>query len=280
MNAPTPTQTPLSTTTSVPAAAVTFNAIWNYPVGPSSLMASIITSYDLVDQQTTAVVHYAVDCPPADKPDNNMCRSLGMYPMEVYYTQGSVRAGLMTDQFRDRTTAWTCHLGTCPSSATACHGPVSASCNLTITGSAGPATTRYAFPEPCGQNSVPIEITAGLDKVSMPAYWLPTGTWTDVAEYAAAMTSAWNSELVESGCSTRLALDVLVSSAAQDGESSTAGPPATTTTDGGSASTTPPAPVPPVQTAGAARTGAGSHGLKVIGVVGAICGLTQMVLSL
>jgi hypothetical protein len=75
---------------------------------PLSLDASIISVYRPSNSpREKPVTTLQLDCPTAPpSPANDACRAAGIYPAQVYHTQGSVWGGTTTYAADDSTTTW------------------------------------------------------------------------------------------------------------------------------------------------------------------------------
>jgi hypothetical protein len=182
----------------VPATAQSNSITQNFQLGsvPASLEASVITVVsETISHQTVPVYSYEVDCPTAKSPENDACRALSMYPAMAYHTQGSVWGGAVTASAQSATTTWRCALGDC----SGCSGGHTGLCTKTIT-SGGSTVTETTEIDKCyvHQHSVPLVVTAGLDKLG----GLALGT-VGVSD----LLSHWDDQLSVMGCPSRPTLE-------------------------------------------------------------------------
>jgi hypothetical protein len=166
---------------------------------PRSLEASVVAVNTQVNPQATyetgRVTTLVVDCPKADSPDNAACRSIGIYPAQVYHTQGSVWGGTTTFLADNSTTSWRCELG----NPWATGGLIStrsgdgAVCSKTIVASGATRMEATAF-DPCyrAAHQLPIVVTAGGEKLD------PANAWMDID--AAEADSIKSSDLSSMDC--------------------------------------------------------------------------------
>lgn len=152
---------------------------------PSSLEASVITSYDITTSglSPTFVITYRADCAKESSPQNNACRSLSLYPADFYHTQGSVWGGVMTNGYLKRTTNWECSLGGIATGTGA--NARDATCHSTIVSETKVVTNATEHKtNACDliHASVPLVITAGVEK-------LKQYTWSGKVEDVSAMLS-------------------------------------------------------------------------------------------
>lgn len=148
---------------------------------PTSLDASVIA---VNTAGTDPVTTMQLAWPTAASPENDACRAAGIYPAQVYHTQGSVFGGTTTYSADDSTTTWRCELG--ENSA----GRAGGTCSKTIV-SKGTTRTESDDYNTCYvlAHQRPVVVTAGLDKVK---YYLTM----DVSAYI----SAKSSELAQAKC--------------------------------------------------------------------------------
>lgn len=111
---------------------------------PVSLEASLVAVAPIPTQTYQSIVTLRVDCPRSVSPENDACRALGVYPAEVYHTQGSVYGGTVTAAGAGltTTTTWYCALGGSGGGPTP---DLKGTCVRTIVGgaaAAAPPTTR------------------------------------------------------------------------------------------------------------------------------------------
>lgn len=150
---------------------------------PLSLEASAVTVNSAGTKPVTTV---EVDCPTAVSPENDACRSAGIYPAQVYHTQGSVWGGTTTYSADDSTTTWVCTLqGSVPEFG-------SAECTKTILGGGSTRTETEKY-EACyvAAHQRPIVVTAGVGKINAAHY---------ATIDASKLVSIRNSQLAEAGC--------------------------------------------------------------------------------
>ncbi|KAI0382551.1 hypothetical protein F5Y04DRAFT_47949 [Hypomontagnella monticulosa] len=230
-----------------PQGTQSITAVWQFAPVPASLEASIIESKTYSEgANNNYVVTYQVDCPAAKSPENDACRDLSLYPQELYHTQGSVFGGTWTRDSKGATT-WRCELGSCRKCSG--FGAKTADCSLTINNSGSEPTTASVSVNSCflAQQSVPVVITAGVEKLNPDGY-KATGEVADYLSYYAAALS-------EQGCPERKAFQTIWPL-----ETST------TTTSGADSSITPTtgpvasqnSPTPTAQSASPTPTSAGS----------------------
>jgi hypothetical protein len=126
-----------------------------------------------------------VACPTAVSPENDACRSAGIYPAQVYHTQGSVWGGTTTYSADDSTTTWVCTLG-------GSNPTLSGECTKTIVGG-GSTRTETAEYGNCyvAAHQRPLVVTAGLEKIE-PAHFMTFD--------ASKLLSLQSSQLAEAGC--------------------------------------------------------------------------------
>jgi hypothetical protein len=151
---------------------------------PLSLEASIIAVNTVGEEPNdNPVTTLEVACPTAASPENDACRSAGIYPAQVYHTQGSVWGGTTTYSADDSTTTWVCSLGG--------SGPdLSGDCTKTIVGGGSTRTETAGFGN-CyvAAHQRPILVTAGAEKID---YFMTI----DASQYVSLKSSV----LAEDGC--------------------------------------------------------------------------------
>ncbi|KAK4245939.1 hypothetical protein C7999DRAFT_42548 [Corynascus novoguineensis] len=123
---------------------------------PLSLDASVV---GVSTAGTDPVTTLRVACPTGSSPENNACRTAGIYPAQVYHTRGSVWGGTTTYSADDSTTTWICTLG-------GSHPTLSGDCTKTIVASDSTRTMTATYGN-CyvGAHQRPIVVTAGLEKI-------------------------------------------------------------------------------------------------------------------
>lgn len=169
---------------------------------PKSLEASVIAVNTMVNPSATyesnPVTTLLIDCPKADSPDNDACRSVRIYPAEVYHTQGSVWGGATTHPADNSTTTWRCELGSpwATGGLTSTRSGDGAHCSKTIIASGGATQTEATAFDPCyrAAHQLPIVITAGVEKLD-PAHVSMAGKWN-----ASGLNSVHSSEMASMGC--------------------------------------------------------------------------------
>lgn len=160
---------------------------------PTSLEASVAASTLQTEQgYSRFVVDYTVDCAATASPENDACRSLSIYPAEVYHTQGSVWGGTITARLQEKTTTRKCEFGSYDSD----EDSVGGRCSQTIVSDSSTVTETTTL-DKCYvyQHSVPLLITAGVDKLDDEGYKATEG----VSE----LLSYYYDDLMELGCSSR-----------------------------------------------------------------------------
>jgi hypothetical protein len=168
---------------------------------PKSLEASVIAVHSHVEPPATydhnPVTTLLVDCPKAKSPDNDACRSVGIYPAEVYHTQGSVWGGATTYPADNSTTTWRCELGSpwATGGLTSTRSGDGADCSKTIVASGATRTEATVF-DPCylPAHQLPIVITGGVEKLDPYAVSVAMGV--DAAE----LDSVYSSLVASMGC--------------------------------------------------------------------------------
>lgn len=132
---------------------------------PLSLDASIIAVNTVNDDAVTTL---ELACPTAPSPENEACRSAGIYPAQAYHTQGSIWGGTTTYAVDDSTTTWKCELGSGSDDPPGVMGR----CDKTIVENAATRTESASYDE-CYviAHQLPIVVTAGVDKIN-PAHYL------------------------------------------------------------------------------------------------------------
>ncbi|KAK4142737.1 uncharacterized protein C8A04DRAFT_13030 [Dichotomopilus funicola] len=132
-----------------------------------------------------AVTTLEVACPTAASPANDDCRAAGIYPAQVFHTQGSVWGGTTTEPYDDSTTTWYCALGGSEPTLTA-------ACNKTIVSGIETVSVVAGY-DNCyvAAHQRPIVVTAGLEKIN-PAHFMDL----EASEYL----SIRSSQLSEDGC--------------------------------------------------------------------------------
>ncbi|KAL2133666.1 hypothetical protein VTI74DRAFT_1944 [Chaetomium olivicolor] len=226
---------------------------------PVSLEASAIAVNTV---GTDPVTTLQVACPTAASPENDACRSAGIYPAQVYHTKGSVWGGTTTYSADDSTTTWVCSLGGAGVN-------LSATCTKDIIsgGSTRTVTTKYEHDGgDCyvAAHQRPVVVTAGVDKINKAHYI----SEIDAGGYVT-MRSSW---MAKSGCATSKMTMFVGAAAAATSEGSS--PTGAMAGSGGPAGTTPP-PTEAVQPSaatistsksGAARCAVGLLTALVLGV--------------
>jgi hypothetical protein len=203
-----------------------------------------------------------VACPTAASPENDACRSAGIYPAQVYHTQGSVWGGTTTYSADDSTTTWVCTLGGSGDSLTG-------ECTKTIA-SGGSTRTETSQYDDCyvAAHQRPIVVTAGQDKIQ--------DRW-DMD--ASRLVSIRSSQLAAAGCPASQAViwaGAVASTTSAGALTGATTAPSTGPSSGPSATTT---TVPPTQTApapassstgGAGRAGTGLMAALPLGIGAAL----------
>ncbi|KAK4151224.1 hypothetical protein C8A00DRAFT_45528 [Chaetomidium leptoderma] len=219
---------------------------------PLSLEASAVAVNTV---GTVPVITLEVACPTAASPDNDACRRAGIYPAQVYHTQGSVWGGTTTYSADDSTTTWVCTLG--GGGITGLAGE----CTKTIVSGGGSTTktrTETAQYEGCyvAAHQRPIVVTAGVDKIDRAHYY----DEIDASKYI----SIHSSLLADAGCpasQTTMWAGAVASSTtgAADSTGAATGP---SSSDGSAATTptTPPTGTGPAPSATTSSNGAGRLG--------------------
>jgi hypothetical protein len=156
-----------------------------------SLDASIIAVNPDPSETAHSVVTLAVDCPKTASPDNDACREEGIYPAQIYHTQGSVFGGTVTASADDSTTTWVCALGGCAGCGTQAPD-LSAECTKTVVAK-GNKRVELTSLDGCYilAHSVPLVVTAGAEKLNA-AYFEEGPAKTFVDQY-----SSWYEQM---GC--------------------------------------------------------------------------------
>jgi hypothetical protein len=72
------------TTSTLGLAASSVTEILQYGAVPSSLDASIITSYIETKPHSQSVISYQIDCATSNSLENDACRALSIYPAIAY----------------------------------------------------------------------------------------------------------------------------------------------------------------------------------------------------
>lgn len=125
---------------------------------PLSLEASAVAINTVTAGRadTRGVTTVVVACPTAASPENDACRAAGIYPAQVYHTQGSVWGGTTTYSADDSTTTWVCSLGGSGASLTG-------DCTKTIVGGSSTRTETSQYDD-CYvmAHQRPVVMTAGV----------------------------------------------------------------------------------------------------------------------
>jgi hypothetical protein len=184
----------------------------------SAIAVNTVGSAPNVDTITTL----EVACPTAASPENDACRSAGIYPAQVYHTQGSVWGGTTTYSADDSTTTWVCSLG-------GSNPDLSGQCTKTIVGGGSTRTETAEFGN-CYvvAHQRPVVVTAGVEKINSHHFMT-----IDASQYV----SLRSSFLAEDGCPAS-------QTTIWEGVASSGATPATGPSMGSSAATT----IPPSQT--------------------------------
>ncbi|KAK4236694.1 hypothetical protein C8A03DRAFT_35383 [Achaetomium macrosporum] len=155
---------------------------------PLSLEASAVAVNTVgTGLNTDLVTTLHVACPTAASPENDACRAAGIYPAQVYHTQGSVWGGTTTDPGDDSTTTWQCALaGSNPT--------LGADCVKTVVGALGQfSRVLIGAYDNCYvlAHQRPVVVTAGAEKIN----WAGHATM-DAGQYVSLRSSL----LTEAGC--------------------------------------------------------------------------------
>ncbi|AEO59456.1 hypothetical protein MYCTH_2307800 [Thermothelomyces thermophilus ATCC 42464] len=136
------------------------------------------------------VTTWKVACPTGASPEDEACRAAGIYPAQVYHTQGSVWGGTTTYSADDSTTTWVCTLG-------GSNPTLSGECTKTIVRGRSTRSETATY-DNCyvAAHQRPIMVTAGLDKIS---YYQTT---IEASDYV----SMRSSQLSEDGCPSSKAI--------------------------------------------------------------------------
>ncbi len=163
---------------------------------PISLDASIIAVTNTAGIRSTPVTAMEIACPTAASPENDACRAAGIYPAQVYHTQGSVWGGTTTYAADDSTTTWRCELGSGGRVGTG-DGQFetktgSGVCAKTIV-SGGATRTESVTYDGCYviAHRLPLVVTGGADKINAAHY---------LTVDADAQNTQYSSELAEAKC--------------------------------------------------------------------------------
>jgi hypothetical protein len=145
------------------AAQTSVTEIWHIGDHPASLEASIIAVNTDAKEATRSVVTYKLDCPATASPENDACRARGIYPAEVYHTQGSIFGGTVTGKGDGSTTTWSCNLQGCAGCTAT---PLGGTCVQTLVSGAS-TTVNTTTLNGCfvAAHYVPAVITAGVGKL-------------------------------------------------------------------------------------------------------------------
>ncbi|KAK8089597.1 hypothetical protein PG997_004558 [Apiospora hydei] len=158
---------------------------------PASLEASVVFSTEGVRDGYLGygLERYVVDCPAARSPENDACRSLRLYPAEVYRDQSTIQGGVQT--FRDAgvTMTWRCELREDAGDDSGVDDASTAVCDQTLIVAHSKTmemTTITTSLDKCyiEQHFAPVVVTAGAEKLDVewmngdlpPAYILD---WAD-----------------------------------------------------------------------------------------------------
>ncbi|KAL7619479.1 hypothetical protein AAE478_010018 [Parahypoxylon ruwenzoriense] len=247
-------------------------AAWQLGSVPASLDASVVESRTGAGGST---VTYQVDCPASRSPENDACRSLSIYPAQMYHSQGSVYGGIVTERARSQTGTWRCELrdcNTCPGSRAE-----TADCSIVMRRSGLPDTTSSTKVNSCyvKQHSVPLAITAGVEKLTADGFQATLA----VPDYL----TAWAGDLSTLGCPQRSALRAdsasRTSTTTRTSSISTTIRTSTPTRDSG---TTNGNSSPARKTKGPKRSSAGSWASTRLGLAPMVagCGLVALYLTL
>ncbi|KAK4033556.1 hypothetical protein C8A01DRAFT_49901 [Parachaetomium inaequale] len=227
---------------------------------PLSLEASAVAVNTVGRDPVTTL---EVACPTAASPENDACRSAGIYPAQIYHTQGSVWGGTTTYAADDSTTTWVCSLG-------GSDPTLVGECTKTIVGG-GSTRTETAEYGNCyvAAHQRPIVVTAGLEKIT-PAHFMTID--------ASKLVSLRSSQLAAAGCPASQTTIWAGAAASTTGGASSAD--ATTSPLAGSSGVTTTAPTQtPADSASAATTspsGAGKGGKDPMAALLLGLGLTMM----
>ncbi|PKS11285.1 hypothetical protein jhhlp_003047 [Lomentospora prolificans] len=124
---------------------------------PTSLVASV-KSIGTVSGDVVTTLEVA--CPTPSSPENEACREAGIYPAEVYHTQGSVWGGTTTYSIDDSTTTWRCELG----GGLGGKQGLDARCSKTIESSGSTRTESTTYDNCyCIAHLLPMVVTANAD---------------------------------------------------------------------------------------------------------------------
>ncbi|KAK4120140.1 hypothetical protein N657DRAFT_649494 [Parathielavia appendiculata] len=220
---------------------------------PISLEASAIAVNTVGRDPVTTL---QVACPTAASPENDACRSAGIYPAQVYHTQGPVWGGTTTYSVDDSTTTWVCTLG-------GSNPKLSGECTKTIV-SSGSTRTETAEYGNCYvvAHQRPIVVTAGGENINSRHY-----LEMDASQYVSLRSRI----LAEDGCPASqttiwagAAASTTATSGATTGASSTGSSPTTTTPQ--SQTQTGSAPAATSTSSGAGRAGKNAMVAVLVGM--------------
>ncbi|KAK4096438.1 hypothetical protein N658DRAFT_501580 [Parathielavia hyrcaniae] len=240
---------------------------------PISLEASAIAVNTVARYVTVTTLQVA--CPTAASPENDACRSAGIYPAQVYHTKGSVCGGTTTYSAGDSTTTWVCTLGASWHPGLSSRPTMSGDCTKTIVAAGSTRTVTDVY-DKCYvvAHQRPVVVTAGLDKIN-PYHYM---THLDASQYNSVKTSLLASAgcpasqtIMWAGASSESA-STTASSGATTGASSesTAGSAATTTSESQTTETSP-APAAATSPSGATKVKMNARAALLAGL-----GLTLM----
>ncbi|KAL1881958.1 hypothetical protein Daus18300_001012 [Diaporthe australafricana] len=184
MDTPLPTLSPTATIpTSQPSTtSAPLFPVFLYGARPLSLDASLIAADPLPDEPNKTLWRLQLACPTGtsssssgaaeDTEDaDDQCARAGLFPAELYHTQGSVYGGTYTPQAAAATT-WRCELGGSTGDE---QDPLSGDCSQWETEGASSTTTTRLGQCDVLRHSVPVRVTDGAAKETY--YYLGT-TWS------------------------------------------------------------------------------------------------------
>ncbi|KAM0269456.1 hypothetical protein ACHAQH_009718 [Verticillium albo-atrum] len=162
---------------------------------PRSLHASLKTVRADPTDSHASVATFEVSCPEDDTPENEACRSAGIYPAEVYHTQGPIWGGTTTYSADDSTTTWECRL----EGGLGSDEGILADCVKNITSGSSEWTESTSFGNCYGiAHLLPMVVTAGAQL--LPKEYYLTDRETGAPFDAASLNARYGEELEKSGC--------------------------------------------------------------------------------
>jgi hypothetical protein len=166
-------------------AQTSVTAVIQLAPAPASLEATVITRYKTEEAGfgSVGVVTYSVACPTAASPENDACRSLGIYPAQIWHTDGPYWGGVITTTAESRTETWVCTLHDCST----CPADRDATCRRTIVSAGSTVTSETTMTDGCAveRSRIPLVITAGVEKLQSYSW---KGMPTDVAGYTSGVS--------------------------------------------------------------------------------------------